>query len=99
MQKTQLSKEEGRALVQRWKSSGKSIQAFCKEHSIPPHKINYWKKQYVKTSPRTVGGSKFIPIELNSKSHTPQYEIQTPGGYLIRIYSNAQLSELVKQLN
>jgi hypothetical protein len=30
MQKPQLSKEEGQALIQSWKASGKSIQEYCK---------------------------------------------------------------------
>jgi transposase-like protein len=99
MQKPQLSKEEGQALIQSWKASGKSIQEYCKEHSIPTHKINYWKRQFGEINSRAEVSNKFLPIELKSKSNTPQYEIQTPAGYIIRIYAYAQLSELVRQLN
>jgi transposase-like protein len=98
MQKAQLTKEEGQALVQSWRASGKSIQEYCKEHMIPTHRINYWKKQFGEINPKEEGINNFLPIELKSKSSTPQYEIQTPGGYIIRIYTHAQLSELVRQL-
>jgi hypothetical protein len=99
MQKAQLTKEEGQALILSWKASGKSIPEYCKENLIPAHRINYWKKQFGETSSRSVGGNRFLPIELRAKSNTPQYEIQTPAGYIIRIYTDDQLSELIRQLS
>jgi transposase-like protein len=99
MQKAQLTKEEGQALVLNWKASGKSISEYCKENSIPAHRINYWKKQFGERSSMSVEGNRFLPIELKDKSNTLQYEIQTPAGYIIRIYTHAQLSELIRQLS
>ena len=36
------------ALIDRWKSSGKSINIFCKEENISYHMFLYWKKKYFK---------------------------------------------------
>lgn len=35
-------------MIDRWKSSGKSINSFCKSENISYHMFLYWKKQYSK---------------------------------------------------
>jgi len=36
------------SMVDRWKTSGKSIQSFCKSENLSYHMFLYWKKQYTK---------------------------------------------------
>ena len=99
MQKVQLSREQGLALIQKWKASGQSIKEFCNEQSIPAHRLNYWKKKCSEVSTRVEGASKFLAIDLQTTTGSPQYEIQTPGGYLVKVYMNIGISELMRQLS
>jgi transposase-like protein len=99
MQKPQISKSEGQALVERWKSSGKSISEYCREHSIPSHRINYWKKRVETLEGDKAEGNKFLSIELQNNSDQARYEVQTPKGYIIRLYTAISLSDILRQID
>lgn len=99
MQKPQISQTEGQALVERWKTSGQSISDYCREHSIPTHRINYWKKRVETLEGNKAEGNKFLPIELQNNSDQVRYEIQTPKGYVIKLYTAISLSDIFRQIN
>lgn len=50
------------SMIDRWKASGKSIKAFCKEENISYHLFSYWKKQYSKQN-NPKGFIKIKPVD------------------------------------
>jgi hypothetical protein len=97
MAKPQISKTEGQALIQKWEQSGKSIVDFCKEESIPTHRVNYWKKK-CRNEAGSISKNKFVSVDIQPSTNQVSYEIQTPTGYIIRVIEPSTLSELIMQL-
>lgn len=57
------------SMVDRWKSSGKSINSFCKAEKISYHMFLYWKKQYSKQT-ISKGFIKIKPVDRLSIQET-----------------------------
>ncbi len=101
MKKAQTSREEGMAMISNWKTSGKSYQEFCLEQSIPYHRLRYWHGVYnrIKSGEGKKGHNKFIPISVLARHiASPGIEIQTPGGYSIKLYQSVDLKALISIL-
>lgn len=102
MKKVQTSKAEGLAMIDKWKSSGKSSREFCEEQNLTYHRLQYWHGVYnrVKISENQKGENKFIPISIQRGNVTsPGIEINTPGGYTIKLYNPVDLKSLLSILS
>jgi transposase-like protein len=78
------------SLIERWQESGKTQQAFCKEHELTFSTFYYWLKRYR----RGLDENGFLPVEVSSGSHI---EIRYPGGVVLQLPAETRLSTL-KQL-
>lgn len=97
MKKPQLNKEEGQSLIQDWRASGKTITEYSKEAQIPSHRVHYWKRVLETSEPKPSEG-KFIPIKIGTDKRS-ELEIQTPGGYIIRLSGSYSLTEVIQILS
>lgn len=97
MKKPQVSKEEGQSLIQEWRASGKTISQYSKETQIPSHRIHYWKRVLEISEPKA-GEGKFVPIKVGIDKRS-DLEIQTPGGYIIRLSGSHSLNEVIQLLS
>lgn len=52
------------SLISQWSESGKSQQAYCKEHGIAYSKFHYWQK---KLRQEDAGQTGFMSISVNDK--------------------------------
>ena len=82
--------EEMQSLIEQWKESGKTQQAFCQERDLAFTTFYYWLKRYR----RQVDESSFLPVEISSGSHI---EIRYPDGVILQLPAGIKLSAL-KQL-
>lgn len=68
-------------LIEQWKQSGISQNAFCEQQSIRFHKFYYWYKCYRKDngiSDENNGG--FVKLKIEKPHVAPLVEIHFPGG-------------------
>lgn len=80
------------SMIDRWKSSGKSIQSFCKSENISYHMFLYWKKQYSKQH-TSKGFIKIKPVDkLIAKDST--CEIIFTNGNRLNFNSHPEVSYL-----
>jgi hypothetical protein len=47
--------------LERWKQSGQTQVAYCREHGLKPHQFTYWKKRFG----RTDTDISFIPLRFS----------------------------------
>lgn len=80
------------SLIDQWQESGKTQQAFCKEHNLAFSKFYYWLKRYRSG----VNGNSFLPLEINQGLNSG-FEIRYPDGVILQLPSSIKLSVL-KQL-
>jgi predicted acyl esterase len=72
------TREEQDQLLSLWKQSGKTIEAFCKEHNIKPHVFHYWKRKRT-TKPCATD---YIPIPMPSYAGVLEY-VDTNGKRIV----------------
>ncbi|HET7116511.1 MAG TPA: hypothetical protein VN726_12520 [Hanamia sp.] len=67
-------------LIEQWKQSGLSQNAFCQQESIRFHKFYYWYKCYRRQHDRedTVPG--FVKLKIEKPPVTSSVEVHFPGG-------------------
>jgi transposase-like protein len=82
--------EEMISLIEQWQESGKTQQAFCREHELTFSTFYYWLKRYR----QQIDESSFLPVEISSGSYI---EIRYPGGVILQLPVAARLPTL-KQL-
>ena len=66
IQHPRYSPEERKQIIGKWKQSGLSRYAFCRQHHLSYYSLMYWIKKK-RTKGKTVS-SGFIPIKINSRS-------------------------------
>ncbi len=47
--------------IERWKQSGQTQVAYCREHGLKPHQFTYWKRRFC----RTGGDISFVPLRFS----------------------------------
>jgi len=80
------------SLIEQWHESGKTQQLFCQEHDLTFSTFYYWLKRYR----REINESSFLPVEINSLTHS-SIEIRYPDGVILQLPAAIKLSAL-KQL-
>ena len=58
-----------RRLVAQFDSSGMSLAAFCRKHSVSPASLYSWRRRYVESStlePAVVSPPQWLPVELKA---------------------------------
>jgi rRNA pseudouridine-1189 N-methylase Emg1 (Nep1/Mra1 family) len=97
MEKIKSLPQDKQAMLEKWKTSGKSIKQYCLDENIPYHAMSYWqrKEKYLATGK----DKKFIKVKLNSPSVINQNktEIIYSNGTRIIFYGSTNVNEL-KQL-
>lgn len=84
--------EEMLTLIEQWQESGRTQQAFCKEHDITFSTFYYWLKRYR----RRIDESGFLPVEISPGSNI---EIRYPDGIILQLPAAVKLSTLKQLLN
>lgn len=84
---TNLEKEQKMfSLIESWKGSGKTQQAFCKEHDIRYGDFHYWYKKYRRVhQPGNSPGFVQVPL-LPSSTGLPVAELIYPDGRRLNFY-------------
>jgi hypothetical protein len=68
-------------LIEQWKQSGLSQNAFCEQQLIRFHKFYYWYKCYRKQHDLSDGnGKSFVKLEVEKPVLASSVEIHFPGG-------------------
>ena len=80
------------SLIEQWHESGKTQQAFCREHDLTYTTFYYWLKRYR----RRIDESSFLPVEISSGS---VIEIRYPGGVILQLPAATRFSALKQLLN
>jgi hypothetical protein len=90
---TALEKQEQMfSLIDTWKASGQSQQAFCKTQNITYHAFHYWYKKWRTSQPVS---SDFLPVNLRSHAPgAPSAELIFPDGRRVNFYPGADASLL-----
>ena len=74
-----------KAHIERWRTSGLSQVAYCRDNGLAPHQLTYWKKRLV---PADTGVS-FVPLKLTGNLPVPAarcpINLFTPNGYRIEV--------------
>lgn len=82
------NKEEMFPIIEEWKSSGLTKQAFCEQRGIVKSVFFYWCKKY--REDQSAGG--FLPIKVSSdKPHNTKgshIEIEYPNSVIVRLPAN-----------
>ena len=68
-------------LIEQWKQSGLSQNAFCEQQSVRFHKFYYWYKCYRKENPISDENNRgFVKLKIEKPPVAPSVEIHFPGG-------------------
>lgn len=87
-----MSENDGRALVELWRSSGLNASRFCREQGVALHKLKYW-EQRVAHLDTPVG---FIEVTQRVQATFPSEStvLVAPNGW--RIETHAPLAEVIE---
>jgi hypothetical protein len=72
-------------------ASGLSVAAWCKQAGVSPWSVYAWRKRLSSSPPAT---AKLIRMPVAGMAPPPMPELQTPGGYVLRLSSAEQVSWL-----
>jgi transposase-like protein len=89
------SREAREQLIETWKASGKTRQAFCAEHGIHPTTFSGWLKRAVARPPEG-----FAEVDLPKTSGVP-IEVHLPNGIRIDVRTTGNLTrtaELIRRV-
>ena len=75
-----MTREEKLKMVEEWKTSGKTIAEWCKEHHIHKNTFFGWTKYSRQSS---LDRKNFIELRSNKKRSTPAIEIRCQGVCII----------------
>jgi len=73
-------------IIEEWRDSGLTKQAFCEQKGIAKSVFFYWHKKYKEE--HSAGG--FLPIEISGSSSGSFIEIQYPNGIVVRLPGQTQ---------
>lgn len=86
------NQEQMFSLIESWKASGQSQQAFCKTQNISYHVFHYWYKKWRTKQPVS---SDFLPVNLPPHAcGTPIAELILPDGRRVNFYPGVDASLL-----
>ena len=82
--------------IERWKQSGHTQVAYCREHELKPHQFTYWKKKF----DRTDGDISFVPLRFsrNLPVAGSPFNLFTQNGFKIEVgagFDPAALKQLI----
>ena len=80
------TREQAEHVLQAWRSSGQSVEAFARDRELPSQRLRYWFKRLgSQAGERNAGGGvSLLPVRVAS-SLGGAVEIQTPGGCVVRV--------------
>src|SRR6185312_5804548 len=86
-------------LIEQWKQSGLSQNAFCQQESIRFHKFYYWYKCYRRQHDRedTVPG--FVKLKIEKPPVTSSVEVHFPGGIRVLFHEPVKHNYLKTLIN
>lgn len=95
----QKSKERQQmfSLIERWKSSGQSQRAYCRQHHIAYHVFHYWYKRYREQQEKDAETpSSFVAVQLQAESSTiaPYAELILPNGKRLLFHQRVEAATL-----
>ncbi len=76
--------------LQAQQASGLTIAAWCKQEGVSAWSFYAWRKRLAQPEHRTA----LIAVPLSGMAPGPMLELQTPGGYVLRLSSAEQVGWL-----
>jgi len=87
-----------KAHIERWKDSGQTQAAYCRQHGLKPHQFTYWKKRFVQTNTDI----SFVPLDLSRNLPVAvtgsTFNLFTQNGFKIEVgtgFDPATLKQLI----
>ena len=80
-----MTKEDFLQLEATIKCSGKTIKAYCSEHSVSYSTYNYWRKKYLSSS----GAGPLAPVSFAVQGSSPSSN--KPSGVVIQLPTGVQI--------
>jgi transposase-like protein len=72
-----------RELIERWKTSGQAIAAFCTDHGVSQATFYSWRKRFAARAPcQTPPAPTFAPVRVVPD---PAAEVALPNGLIVRV--------------
>jgi len=87
-------------IIEQWKQSGVSQNAFCRQQSIRFHKFYYWYKCYRRQHDIPDENTRgFVKLEIEKPSVASSVEIHFPGGVRVLFHEPVSSSYLKTLIN
>jgi len=96
-----MSKEEGFALVQRWKESGLTQREYAKENGSSLHTLRHYSRMLNPKSPNPpcIPSDKlFVEVTPKQIPKNPKVMIRFPSGVEVHLDNTVDLSSLLKAI-
>jgi hypothetical protein len=90
MEKAQELSAVWRNRLEVQRGSGLSIAAWCKQEGVSAWSFYAWRKRLAEPAPC----APLIAVPLSAMAPAPMLEMQTPGGYVLRLSSAEQVGWL-----
>jgi len=94
---TRYSSTEKQQLVERWKQSGLSRQAFCLQNKLSYHALHYWTR--TDRQRKDAEGSVFIPIKVQPSEATIFARVELGNGRIVDIFQSVAATYLKRLLD
>lgn len=93
MGKDREKENHWREVIARWRVSGLSMAAFCRQEGVPDKKFFWWKRQIAGRDGKGIpeNKAKFVPVRVQRDTAKPKsdgngvIELVSPGGLVIRV--------------
>ena len=87
-------------IVEKWLSSPKDKQLFCKQEGLPISALNYWVSHYNRHKRQKGAKQGFVPLQLSGNTTGPAYmEVVFPSEVKLKIHQQLSLEELTMILS
>jgi len=83
-----------RERVQAQQASGLSVAAWCKQEGVSAWSVYGWRKRLSLSPAPSSAAVKLISVPMVGLGSGPMLEMQTPGGYVLRLSSAEQVNWL-----
>ncbi len=83
--------------IERWRASGLSQRAYCKQHDLIIHRFYDWKRRIIPADKPHIS---FLPVALTGSSTRkhPSVRIHTPNGFTIEVENQIGSTEIGRLL-